>query len=72
MDDELNLLTISSKMDSIVKLKDDDVLEMRKLEEELNNLKESLKDNEIVGPLIGKTMTLDQAKAVMVYIDTLN
>jgi N-acetyltransferase 10 len=72
MDDELNLLTINSKMDSIKKISENDLEDLRKQEKELNNLKESLKENEIIGPLLEKAMTLDQAKAIMLYIDTLN
>lgn len=45
---------------------------MKKQGVELQNLKDSLAENDIVGPLVGRTLTLDQAKAVMTYIDVLN
>lgn len=72
MDDELNLLTISSKMDTIAQVQPEDLQELKKLDKELQNLKDSLKDSDVVGPLVNLCLTLDQAKAVMVYVDTLN
>lgn len=42
------------------------------MDKELQNLKDSLKDSDVVGPLVNLCLTLDQAKAVMVYVDTLN
>lgn len=38
----------------------------------MTNLKNSLAENDVVGPLVSKTLTLDQAKAVMTYVDVLN
>ena len=35
------------------------------------NLKESLKSNQTIGPLINAAFTLDQAKAFLVYADFL-
>lgn len=80
MDDELNVLTISSQLEKIqavtVKnigyIQEAEAGEVEAQESELENLKNSLKENEIVGPLVGNAKTLDQAKAVMVFVDTLN
>ena len=44
---------------------------MAKKAQELEHLKTSLKDNPTIGPLIGATLTLDQAKALLVYADVL-
>lgn len=50
---------------------DEELEDMDKKKRELENLKTSLKDNSIIGPLIGSTVTLDQANALLVYADCL-
>ncbi|KAL3697204.1 hypothetical protein R1sor_011280 [Riccia sorocarpa] len=70
MDDELNILPISTHIRSIVPLP---VIEgeegLTEAEKDLKELKESLKDTLPVGPLVGKCRTLDQAKAVITFLD---
>ena len=68
MDDELNILPISSTIDSIVPQSQQTSVD-RQMTEELEKLKEQLKSSELVGPLVGLCKTLDQAKSVMSLID---
>uniref|UniRef100_A0A5B7B8X6 RNA cytidine acetyltransferase n=1 Tax=Davidia involucrata TaxID=16924 RepID=A0A5B7B8X6_DAVIN len=70
MDDELNILPISSHMKSItpVPVKEDSE-GLSEAERDLKNLKEQLNDDFPVGPLIRKCCTLDQGKAVITFLD---
>ncbi|KAH9311210.1 hypothetical protein KI387_026245, partial [Taxus chinensis] len=72
MDDELNILPVSSHMRSIAPVSvpegDDGLSEAEK---DLKNLKEQLRDDQPVGPLIGKCRTLDQGKAVITFLDSI-
>ncbi|KAL6993073.1 hypothetical protein U1Q18_011193 [Sarracenia purpurea var. burkii] len=72
MDDELNILPISSHMKSIkpVSVKEDSE-GLTEAEQELKNLKEQLNDDFPVGPLIRKCCTLDQGKAVITFLDAI-
>ncbi|KAG6541499.1 hypothetical protein Mapa_017096 [Marchantia paleacea] len=70
MDDELNILPISTHIRSITPtpiLEGEDGL--TEAEKDLKELKESLKDTLPFGPLVGKCRTLDQAKAVITFLD---
>ncbi|XP_052195629.1 RNA cytidine acetyltransferase 1-like isoform X2 [Diospyros lotus] len=72
MDDELNILPISSHMRSIkpVSVKEDSE-GLSAAEHDLKNLKEQLNDDFPVGPLIRKCCTLDQGKAVITFLDAI-
>uniref|UniRef100_A0A0R0JXN6 RNA cytidine acetyltransferase n=1 Tax=Glycine max TaxID=3847 RepID=A0A0R0JXN6_SOYBN len=72
MDDELNILPISSHIRSItpVPVKEDSD-ELSEAEQDLKNLKEQLNEDFPVGPLIKKCCTLDQGKAVVTFLDAI-
>ncbi|XP_062148759.1 RNA cytidine acetyltransferase 1 [Alnus glutinosa] len=72
MDDELNILPISSHLRSItpVPVKEDSE-GLSVAERDLKNLKEQLNDDIPVGPLIKKCCTLDQGKAVITFLDAI-
>ncbi|KAB5556581.1 hypothetical protein DKX38_007490 [Salix brachista] len=71
MDDELNILPISSHIRSItpVTVKEDSE-GLSEAERDLKNLKEQLHEDFPVGPLIKKCCTLDQGKAVIAFLDS--
>ncbi|XP_071734621.1 RNA cytidine acetyltransferase 1-like [Rutidosis leptorrhynchoides] len=72
MDDELNILPISSHMKSVtpVPVKEDSE-GLSEAERDLKDLKEKLKDDFPVGPLIKKCCTFDQSKAVITFLDAI-
>ncbi|KAJ0098187.1 hypothetical protein Patl1_27624 [Pistacia atlantica] len=72
MDDELNVLPISSHIRSItaVPVKEDSE-GLSEAERDLKNLKEQLNDDFPAGPLIKKCCTLDQGKAVITFLDAI-
>lgn len=72
MDDELNILPISSHIRSItpVPVKEDSE-GISESERELKDLKEQLSDTFPVGPLIKKCCTLDQGNAVATFLDAI-
>lgn len=72
MDDELNILPISSHIRSItpVPVKEDSE-GLSVAERDLKNLKEQLNDDIPVGPLIRRCCTLDQGKAVITFLDAI-
>ncbi|KAK2980376.1 hypothetical protein RJ640_014549 [Escallonia rubra] len=72
MDDELNILPLSSHMKLIspVAVKEDSE-GLSEAERDLKNLKEQLNDDFPVGPLIKKCSTLDQGKAVITFLDAI-
>ena len=72
MDDEMNLLPINSSVNEIEPISKEEALFYEKKDIELEHLKKSLADNEIVGPLVNEAKTLDQAKVIMTYVDVLN
>ncbi|KAI8029766.1 RNA cytidine acetyltransferase 1 [Camellia lanceoleosa] len=72
MDDELNILPISSHMKSIKPFSvSEDSEGLSEAERDLKNLKEQLNDDFPVGPLIRKCCTLDQGKAVITFLDAI-
>lgn len=72
MDDELNILPISSHMKSITPVPSKENSEgLSESEQDLKNLKEQLNEDFPVGPLIRKCCTLDQGKAVMTFLDAI-
>ncbi|XP_028651883.1 RNA cytidine acetyltransferase [Erpetoichthys calabaricus] len=73
IDDELNILPISSHIANIKPVppkSQEDTLSPRELE--LNELKESLQDTQPVGVLVDCCKTLDQAKAVLKFIEAIS
>ncbi|KAK4790574.1 hypothetical protein SAY86_017878 [Trapa natans] len=72
MDDELNILPISSHIKSIspVPVKEDSG-GLSEAERDLKDLKEQLSEDFPVGPLIKKCCTLDQGKAVITFLDAI-
>lgn len=72
MDDELNILPISSHVMAIAPVAvREDSEGLSDAERDLKNLKEDLKDAFPVGPLIKECCTLDQAKAVITFLDAI-
>uniref|UniRef100_A0A2P2M6G6 RNA cytidine acetyltransferase n=6 Tax=Rhizophora mucronata TaxID=61149 RepID=A0A2P2M6G6_RHIMU len=72
MDDELNILPISSHIRSISRVPvQEDSEGLSEVERDLKNLKEELQDDLPVGPLIKKCCTLDQGKAVITFLDAI-
>ncbi|KAM9854883.1 RNA cytidine acetyltransferase [Aulostomus maculatus] len=73
IDDQLNILPISSHMASIKPVPpktQEDGLSPR--EQELKDLKESLQDTQPVGVLVDGCRTMDQAKAVLKFIEAIS
>ncbi|OVA17017.1 GNAT domain [Macleaya cordata] len=72
MDDELNILPISSHIRSIKPVPvTEDSEGLSETQRDLKNLKEQLNDDFPVGPLIKKCRTLDQGKAVITFLDSI-
>ncbi|XP_066383402.1 RNA cytidine acetyltransferase 1-like isoform X1 [Miscanthus floridulus] len=72
MDDELNILPISSHMKFIQPVTNNEDSEgLSKRERELKDLKDQFREDFPVGPLIGKCCTLDQGKAVINFLDSI-
>ncbi|KAJ8768500.1 hypothetical protein K2173_022593 [Erythroxylum novogranatense] len=72
MDDEMNILPISSHIRSIIKVQlREDAEGLSEAERDLKDLKEQLHDDFPVGPLIKKCCTLDQGKAVITFLDAI-
>ncbi|WJX23106.1 hypothetical protein P8452_12349 [Trifolium repens] len=70
MDDELNILPVSSHIRSITPVSvREDSEGLSKAEQDLKNLKEQLDGDLPVGPLIRNCCTLDQGKAVVTFLD---
>lgn len=67
MDDELNLLKVSAHADEITEIKGETI--DHKSAQELLKLQADLKDKEIIGQLVAQARTLDQAKAIMTFVD---
>ncbi|KAH8157659.1 hypothetical protein CIB48_g10585 [Xylaria polymorpha] len=71
IDDELNVLPISGAK-GVTPLPPPDVDEPKtEAQKELDSIKESLRDTDVVGQLVGLTRTVDQAKAILTFIDTI-
>lgn len=70
MDDELNLLPISSLINEIKPFKKEEI--DIKIEKELIDLKIQMETNSLLGPIIKLARTLDQAKAVMVFAEAIS
>ena len=85
LDDELNILPISSKIDeylpNIENIEDNDGSHVEEFDNydlltedspELKDLKESLSDTPNIGSLVSLTKTIDQANAVMSFLDAIS
>ncbi|CAL8261192.1 unnamed protein product [Merluccius merluccius] len=73
IDDQLNILPISTHMAAIKAVPpktQDEVLSPR--DQELKDLKESLQDTQPVGVLVDTCKTMDQAKAVLKFIEAIS
>ena len=70
MDDELNILPISSSINEITPINSNQIDE--KINKELQDLKVQLESNSLLGPLIKIAKTLDQAKALMVFVESIS
>lgn len=72
MDDELNILPISSHMKFIQPVTNNEDSEgLSERERELKELKDQFREDFPVGPLIGKCCTMDQGKAVINFLDSI-
>ncbi|KAL5080431.1 hypothetical protein RYX36_008852 [Vicia faba] len=72
MDDELNVLPISSHIRSIAPIPVKEASEgLSEVDKGLKKLKEELNEDFPVGPLIRKCCTLDQGKAVITFLDAI-
>ncbi|CAM6087692.1 unnamed protein product [Calypogeia fissa] len=70
MDDELNILPISSHVRAITAIPAPEGEKgFTEADKDLKDLKESLADTLPVGPLVSKCRTFDQAKAVITFLD---
>ncbi|XP_024376533.1 RNA cytidine acetyltransferase 1 isoform X2 [Physcomitrium patens] len=73
MDDELNPLPLSSHTKSITPLPNLEGEEMlSEADKDLKELKDSLRDTQPAGLLVQKCRTLDQAKAVITFLDAIS
>jgi N-acetyltransferase 10 len=75
LDDELNILPISSAAKTIQPLaapKEDEDAVLTPAEQSLAELRESLRDTMPVGALVGAAKTFDQAKAVLEFVDAVS
>ncbi|KAI0108958.1 N-acetyltransferase-like protein [Nemania sp. FL0031] len=71
IDDELNVLPISGGK-GVTALPPPDLDEPKtEAQKELESIKESLLETEVVGTLVGLTRTVDQAKAILTFIDAI-
>lgn len=70
MDDELNILPISNSVKEITPIPHN--ISDEKIVKELQDLKTELSNNSLVGPLIKIAKTLDQAKALMMFIESIS
>ncbi|KAJ2078851.1 N-acetyltransferase 10 [Coemansia sp. RSA 988] len=71
VDDELNVLPISLGK-SVKPLPPAKSTEETPREQELGSLKETLADTQPIGSLIARAKTLDQAKAIMTFVDAIS
>ncbi|KAL2917077.1 N-acetyltransferase 10 [Polyrhizophydium stewartii] len=70
LDDELNVLPLSAGKDVKPMPRAEEKI-LTPAETELADLKESLKDTQPVGALVGCARTLDQAKAVLTFVEAI-
>ena len=71
LDDELNVLPLSKGKD-IALAKEDDDRGRKKKAEELKDMKENLSEVDIVGALAKLAKTVDQAKALLTFVEAIS
>jgi N-acetyltransferase 10 len=71
LDDELNVLPISKGKDIVPLEESEHTKGQSKVESELNELKESLSSTKPIGDLIKLSKTLDQAQALLTFVDAI-
>jgi N-acetyltransferase 10 len=71
VDDELNILPVSAGR-SVVPLPALDDEQLSESQVELKELKDSLKETEPIGSLVNQARTLDQAKALLTFIEAIS
>uniref|UniRef100_A0A452GYH4 RNA cytidine acetyltransferase n=1 Tax=Gopherus agassizii TaxID=38772 RepID=A0A452GYH4_9SAUR len=72
IDDQLNILPISSHIANITPVLPQSLDNIRPQDLELKELKESLQDTQPVGVLVDSCKTLDQAKALLKFIEAIS
>ncbi|UXI20139.1 box C/D snoRNA protein 1 [Sarcoptes scabiei] len=72
VDDKLDILPISSHLETIVPVPKSESIELTEEEIELRELKDSLRETQPVGSLINLCKTIDQARAVLKFIDVIS
>ena len=72
VDDELNVLPISSSSRYIKPVDEARITVMQEAEQELKQVKESLEDTPLVGNLVACARTQDQAKAVLSFVEAIS
>ena len=70
MDDELNILPISSHIDKIQPVEAGQIIN-KKAAKELDSLQKDLAEKEIIGALLSTAKTLDQGKVIMSLVEVL-
>lgn len=68
MDDELNVLPISRSSRNIQPV----AKKIEKEDKDLKQVKESVRETDIVGPIVEKAKTMDQAKALLTFIEAIS
>ncbi|KAK5124243.1 hypothetical protein LTR85_001946 [Meristemomyces frigidus] len=71
VDDEMNVLPISGGKSVVEKKMSEEDEGKSAAQQELDKIKESLADTQLVGPLIQLAKTTDQAKALMTFVDAI-
>lgn len=77
LDDELNILPLSKHAQAVRPMEVDEDVDAGERpktanERELDELKETTADTQPIGPIVNVSKTLDQAKAVMTFVDAIS
>ena len=72
LDDELNILPISSHARGIKPFQRDEDTDLTPDQQELADLKRSLADTQPVGALVDVAKTVDQARAVLTFVEAIS
>lgn len=70
LDDELNILPISSKLKKVERLPNE--IDESEAAAELKEVQEAMSDTPPAGPLVARCRTLDQARAVLTFIEAIS
>lgn len=71
VDDEMNVLPISGGKNVVEKSLQDDTGEVAAARKELEQVKESFVDTQPIGPLVKLARTVDQAKALLTFVEAI-